>query len=73
MKKYFIVLIFSALSSYSFSQVMIDRAGELSFFSKTPVEDISAKNNTAQSALNLSSKEVAVKASIKDFVFPQAL
>jgi len=73
MKKLLSILIAISLVNLVHAQVVVDKAGELSFFSSTPVEDISAKSNTGQSALNLTSKEIAVKATIKDFVFPKSL
>ncbi len=47
--------------------------GTVSFFSKTPVEDISAKQSTAQSVINTTSQQIAVQLTVKDFTFPNAL
>lgn len=73
MKKAFGTFLIALMLIQAQAQVVVDKSGELSFFSSTPVEDISAKSKTAQSALNLSSKEIAVKAIIKDFTFPKSL
>lgn len=60
-------------SNTLFAQVWIEKAGTISFYSSTPVEDISAKNTQVSSALNTATGDVVVKLNIKDFVFPVAL
>ncbi len=47
--------------------------GKLSFYSKTPVEDISADNDKVSAAINLDSREIAVSADMKKFEFPNKL
>lgn len=47
--------------------------GTVTFFSDAPLEDIEAKNNKAQSIINLTAREVAVKVPIKSFVFENSL
>jgi len=47
--------------------------GEISFFSSTPVEDISAVNKKVGSIINSDSREVAVQMRITDFSFPNKL
>ncbi len=47
--------------------------GTVSFFSDAPLEDIEAKSTKAQSIINLSTREIAVKIPIKSFVFENSL
>jgi polyisoprenoid-binding protein YceI len=48
-------------------------SGNVSFFSKAPLEDIEAHNNKAQSVINTTTGEIAVKVPIKSFVFENGL
>jgi polyisoprenoid-binding protein YceI len=68
-------LILSLLISISgFTQdIFQTNAGEVSFYSKTPVEDIDAKSNKLAAALNKSTNKFAFKVSIKSFEFKKAL
>jgi hypothetical protein len=60
MKKVIKLLIFSVLiSSKSFGQLYATQSGETSFFSETPMENISAINKTVGAILNTSTNEVA--------------
>ncbi len=47
--------------------------GEISFYSYTPVEDISAVNKKVGSIINSDTREVAVQMRITDFNFPNGL
>ena len=47
--------------------------GEISFYSSTPVEDISAVNKKVGSIINSDTREVAVQMRITDFSFPNKL
>ena len=47
--------------------------GEISFYSDTPLEAITASNKKVFAVLNLEKKELAVKFNIKDFEFPNRL
>jgi polyisoprenoid-binding protein YceI len=47
--------------------------GEVSFFSKTPMEDIDAINKSVSSIINTATNEVAVQMRITNFVFPNKL
>lgn len=55
------------------SQVYLTSTGEISFFSKTPLEDISAVSKTAQAAINSATGDVLVKIPMKSFKFPNGL
>lgn len=47
--------------------------GETTFFSETPVEDISAINKFGQSILNTTTNDIVVQMNIKQFDFPNKL
>lgn len=48
-------------------------AGEVSFFSDTPLETIEAVNKKSGAIINTTSQEIAVQMKITDFVFPNKL
>jgi polyisoprenoid-binding protein YceI len=48
-------------------------SGESSFFSSTPVEDITAVNKSAQSILNTANSEIVIQMAMKQFDFPNKL
>lgn len=65
---------FSILISISgFSQIYMTRNGQISFFSKTPMENIEATNNEVTSMMDLSKGEVVFAVLIKSFHFEKAL
>lgn len=47
--------------------------GEVRFFSRAPLEDISAENKTAVSFINTNTKEVVVRITVSNFNFPNKL
>jgi polyisoprenoid-binding protein YceI len=49
------------------------RNGTVTFFSKTPLENIEARNDKAQAAIQIATGEIAVKILIKGFVFENGL
>ncbi len=53
--------------------VLIDRQSHIAFFSSAPLEDITAVNNSASSALNVKTNEIAFKVAIKSFAFKKRL
>lgn len=52
---------------------IIDRQGQVSFFSYTAVENIEAVNNTVQSVIDLSEDKIAIQILMRSFVFKKAL
>ena len=57
-------------STYSFSQKMITRSGEIKFEASVPAfEEVAAKNNTASCIFDKSTGEIAVLALVKAFRF----
>ena len=57
----------------SAQDVFMTRHGQISFFSKTPLENIDAVNNEVSSALNLQSGEIGFAVLIRSFHFERAL
>lgn len=54
-------------------QLYMAQNGEVSFFSKTPLEDIDALNKLVASIINTDNNEVAVQMRVTSFVFPNKL
>ncbi len=55
------------------AQLFMTTTGEVSFFSKTPMEDIDAVNKSVSSIINTATNEVAVQMRVTNFVFPNKL
>jgi len=72
MKK-ILVLTFLLIGMQSKGQLYMTNSGEVSFFSKTPLEDIDAVNKSVSSIINTATNEVAVQMRITNFVFPNKL
>ena len=69
-------LIFAALlfmNTAATAQNYITKNGKLSFFSKTPIEDIDAVNNQAMSVLNTQTGEIVFSVLVNGFLFKKAL
>jgi polyisoprenoid-binding protein YceI len=64
------VLWFSSLTAQN---LYMTRSGQISFFSKTPMENIQAVNNEVTSMLNTTTGEVVFAVLIKSFRFERAL
>lgn len=75
MKKSVIFLGFLLVMIFSdgMAQRFITKAGNINFYSSTPMEDIIAKNETVQMALDSKSGDVVAKVLMKSFVFEKAL
>ena len=72
MKKIFLLaLLFVGFQSKA--QLFMTTTGEVSFFSKTPMEDIDAVNKSFSSIINAATNEVAVQMRVTSFVFPNKL
>jgi polyisoprenoid-binding protein YceI len=72
MKK-ILILAFLSIAMQSKGQLYMTNSGEVSFFSKTPMEDIDAINKSVSSIINTATNEVAVQMRITNFVFPNKL
>lgn len=74
MKKNILILVWALLiSQATFAQLYFTQTGKTSFFSKTPLEDISAVNSAVSSILNTATNDIAVRMNINQFRFPNRL
>ena len=74
MKKTLLSILLSAIAfSINAQQLYNLTKGEITFFSKTPVEDISAKNVKPASLINLATLDIVVQMQIVHFKFPNSL
>ncbi len=74
MKKIFLpALLLFAVCSLATAQKYYTKNGNISFFSKTSMEDIKADNNQALSVLNVQTGELQFSLLIKSFHFEKAL
>ena len=74
MKNHFLTFIGALLiSQASYAQLFYTQTGKTSFFSKTPLEDISAVNSAVSSILNTTTNDIAVRMNINQFKFPNRL
>ncbi len=71
--KFALILVFSLLGFSSMGQLYMAQNGEVSFFSKTPLEDIDATNKQVSSIINTANNEVAVQMRATQFIFPNKL
>jgi polyisoprenoid-binding protein YceI len=72
MKKILLVALLS-IGFQSRAQLFMTTNGEVSIFSKTPMENIDAVNKSVSSIINTATNEVAVQMRITNFVFPNKL
>ncbi|MFM2363294.1 MAG: hypothetical protein RLZZ316_2196 [Bacteroidota bacterium] len=74
MKKLFLIAGFLAIAITANSQnIYITKAGQVAFYSKTPLENIDGVNNEVSSILNTSSGEIVFTLLVKSFHFERAL
>jgi YceI-like domain len=74
MKKiYFIVMAILCFQYIRAQDVFITRHGQVSFFGKTPMENIDAVNNEVSSVLNVQTGEIGFAVLVKGFHFERAL
>ena len=75
MKHFLIFPAFILIFNFSFAQNKLysSNKSEFSFFSKTPLEDIDAKNTRASSIINLSNREMVVRIPVSQFQFKNKL
>ena len=71
--KIVVFLFFLVPSISSFSQKMISKTGHISFFSKTPMENIEAHNRQVVSILDIGTGDIMFNLLIKSFEFKNAL
>ncbi len=68
-----IAVSFVAFMQATHAQTYLTKNGKISFFSKTPIEDIDAVNNQAVSVINSQTGSVAFSVFINGFLFKKAL
>lgn len=73
MKKLFAYTVLMCSMHAAFAQVYVTRMGQISFFSKTPMENIDAVNNEVTSMLNTTNGEIVYALLVKSFRFERAL
>jgi len=74
MKTLYILLICLFLVSVTNAQErFLTKNGMISFFSKTPIEDIKAENNQVLSIVDVSNGQMAIAILMKSFMFEKAL
>jgi polyisoprenoid-binding protein YceI len=74
MKRLITLILFSTFSLLGFSQsVYMTRSGQVSFFSKTSMENIEGTNNEVTSMIDVSKGDVVFAVLVKSFHFEKAL
>lgn len=75
MKKIFLAITFISLFGTGKAQIFMAKSGgtQITFFSKSPLEDIDATNKGALIVLNTATSDIQVKVSISNFKFKNAL
>ena len=74
MKRLITLILFSTVSILSFSQsVFMTRNGQVSFFSKTLMENIEGTNNEVTSMIDTSKGDIVFAVLVKSFRFEKAL
>ena len=68
-----IVFLFLLFSVQIHAQKYIGKTGKISFFSKAPIEDISAVNNNVSAVYDSNTGEIMFRLKIIDFIFPKKL
>jgi len=73
MKTLLLCSLLTAHCSLSSAQTFLTQTGETSFFSETPVENITASHKKGRSAISPATGEVVVTMQMTDFSFPNKL
>ena len=73
MRNLIVAFVLIILGFQANGQLYMAQNGEVSFFSKTPLEDIDALNKQVGSIINTANNEVAVQMRVTNFVFPNKL
>ncbi|MEK6548030.1 MAG: YceI family protein [Bacteroidota bacterium] len=71
--RYFLLIGLCLLGWSANAQLFTTQTGEISFYSKTPMEDIDAVNKQVGSIINSANNEVAVQMRVTNFIFPNKL
>lgn len=73
MKKLLTCVFLSVTFFFSDAQPLITRTGYISFFSKTPLENIKGENKQVNAVIDLSKKKLAFLLLMKGFLFDKAI
>lgn len=73
MKYLFSVFFFFFLTNANSQDKYLTKNGTITFFSKTPIEDITAENNQVLSIIDESNGNMAISILMKSFLFKKAL
>ncbi len=73
MKKIALLLIAATLTANTYAQIFIAKTCEISFFSPTPIENITAINKTTKPMLNTATGDLQMKLGMTAFVFEKPL
>jgi len=73
MVRLIISIFFIVLSCGVSAQQYLTKESEISFFSKAPIEDISAVNNKVSAVYDAETKQLVFQLNIADFIFPKPL
>ena len=65
------ILLFFSIQMHA--QKYIGKKGQIGFFSKAPIEDISAVNNNVSAVYDSNTGEIVFQLKITDFIFPKKL
>ena len=68
-----LIIILLLFSTQLYAKKFMSKNGEISFFSKTPIEDISAVNKKVSAVFDMSTSDLVFQLKISDFIFPIAL
>lgn len=73
MKYFFSVFLFFFLTNANSQDKYLTKNGTIIFFSKTPIEDITAENNQVLSIIDENNGNMAISILMKSFLFKKAL
>jgi polyisoprenoid-binding protein YceI len=59
--------------SFASAQNLMGKDGVITFYSKTPVEDIKAINSKVLATVNPANSQIAIRMEMTDFIFPKKL
>jgi len=67
------ILFILLISTQIQAQIFLGNTGKISFFSETPIENITAVNDNVSAVFDASNNNLVFQLSITDFIFPNAL
>jgi len=73
MQRLFLLAAILASSMVTQAQLYMTRTGSISFFSKTPLEDVQAENNQVYAVIDAGKKNLAFTLLMKGFIFRKEL